>query len=685
MLRLRRYGLNGRLNGNLRQYGTALALVCIAQIARADDVDPFALSPEQLFDATVVSVSKTAEKSGDAPAAVFVLSSEDITRSGATSIPEVLRLVPGVDVAQGGAASWAVGVRGFNGVLTDKLLVLIDGREIYDPLFSGVYWDVQDLPLQDIERIEVIRGPGATLWGANAVNGVINIITKKASQTKGALLKVTAGNQDRAIVTARYGGDIDDNIHMRIYAKYRDEAPSETLSGANANDQWTEWRGGFRADTDVDSIGDTFTLQGDAYHSATGQLRTVPLFAAPFNVVEMEDITADGGNVLGRWNRALGDDSSVTVQTYVDLTARDQLTLKDHRTTFDFDAQYELPALAWNKFLAGIHYRYTSDKLDFTPVIFGAKNTDSEQTYSGFVQDKITVIPDDLFFTLGSKFEHNDFTGFEYQPSGRLQWLIDADDMAWASVSRAVRTPSEIERDLTAVTGTIPLPTALPPPYNILAVAVELTPNSDFKSEELLAYELGYRRQWSSTVQMDVTGFYNDYSRLSTLSLEAPILVVSLPSIYYILPITSTNLTTGKTYGFEGVLNWRAMDNLNLSASYSYLHMQLDGPPSTEAIASEAAVGQSPRNQFNVRSQWDVTDTIAFDTTVYYVDALPGYDVSAYWRLDARIGWRVTDELQLDVVGQNLSDDSHREIGNPTDSNAVAIGRGVYGRLTWHT
>ncbi len=459
MLRLRRYGLNGRLNGNLRQYGTALALVCIAQIARADDVDPFALSPEQLFDATVVSVSKTAEKSGDAPAAVFVLSSEDITRSGATSIPEVLRLVPGVDVAQGGAASWAVGVRGFNGVLTDKLLVLIDGREVYDPLFSGVYWDVQDMPLEDIERIEVIRGPGATLWGANAVNGVINIITKKASQTKGALLKVTAGNQDRAIVTARYGGDIDDNIHMRDHLRRNiaTARPKKRFRGANANDQWTEWRGGFRADTDVDSIGDTFTLQGDAYGSATGSIAHGAAVRMRLSMLSRwRDISADGANVLGRWNRALGDDSSGTVQTYVDLTARDQLTLKDHRTTFDFDAQYELPALAWNKLIVGVPYRYTSDKLDFTPVIFGAKNTDSEQTYSGFVQDKITVIPDDLFFTLGSKFEHNDFTGFEYQPSGRLQWLIDADDMAWASVSRAVRTPSEIERDLTVVTGDDP-------------------------------------------------------------------------------------------------------------------------------------------------------------------------------------------------------------------------------------
>jgi iron complex outermembrane receptor protein len=656
-----------------------MTLCLTGTIARADDntVDPFTLSPEQLFDATVMSVSKTSEKLGDAPAAIYVLTAEDIARSGATSIPEVLRLVPGVDVARGGAASWSIGVRGFNSPLADKLLVLIDGREVYDPLFSGVYWDVQDMPLSNIDHIEVIRGPGASLWGANAVNGVINIITKKASDTKGAFVKVVAGNEDHLIFTAHYGGDLGDNIHWRVYGKYRDVGPEETLTGGNPNDQWTAWRTGFRADTDPDGAGDTFTLQGDAYRSDTGQLRTVPMVVAPYSVLAMENISAQGVNLLGRWNRELGDDSRLTVQSYVDYTQRDQLPLDDHRITFDFDAQYELPQLAWNKPIVGVRYRYTSDDLKFSPVIFGSKTTDSEQTYSGFVQDKITILPDNLYLTLGSKFEHNDFTGFEWQPNGRLQWLIDDKEMSWASVSRAVRTPSELERDLTVLTGVFPPGSPFPVP-----VAVELTPSPNFNSEELIAYELGYRRQWSPTVQMDVTGFYNDYDKLSTLSLLPPQIVLS--PFYFILPIASTNLTKAKTYGFEGVLNWRAMDNLNFSAGYSYLHMQMDGPPSNEAIASEAAVGESPRNQFNIRSQWDVTDRLAFDTTVYYVDAVPGYDVSAYWRLDMRIGWRVSDDLQFDLVGQNLTDQSHREFGNPTDSNAVAIQRAVYGRLTWH-
>lgn len=499
----RRRGKNRRGRRAFANITALLCLTCAAHGAWAADdaVDPFALSPEQLFDATVMSVSKTSEKLGDAPAAVYVLTSEDIMRSGATSIPEVLRLVPGMDVARGGSAAWSIGVRGFNSPLADKLLVLIDGREVYDPLFSGVYWDVQDTPLADIDRIEVIRGPGASLWGANAVNGVINIITKKASETKGALVSVVAGNSDHAIVTARYGGDLGEDIHWRVYGKYRDVAPEDSLTGVDPNDQWSEWRGGFRADTDPDGAGNSFTLQGDAYRSDTGQLRTVPLFVAPFNVVEMEDITAQGGNLLGRWNRDLGDDSRLTVQSYFDYTQRDQLTLADKRTTFDFDAQYELPSFAWNKAIIGVRYRYTSDELDLTPIIFADKTTDSEQTYSGFVQDKITVIPDDLYLTLGSKFEHNDFTGFEWQPNGRLQWLIDDKQMAWAAVSRAVRTPSELERDLTVVTGVIP-PGVFPIP-----VAVELTPSPNFNSEELIAYELGYRRQWTPMVQMDVTAF----------------------------------------------------------------------------------------------------------------------------------------------------------------------------------
>lgn len=653
------------------------ALCTMPAAFAADAVDPFALSPEQLFDATVMSVSKTSEDLRDAPAAVYVITSEDIARSGATSIPEALRMVPGLQVARTNASGWAISVRGFNNALANKLLVLIDGREVYDPLFSGVYWDVQDTPLEDIERIEIIRGPGASLWGANAVNGVINIITKSAADTQGTLVSITSGNDDRAIVTARYGGSMGDDAHWRVYGKYLTRTSTQTPAGGDANDAWAEWRGGFRMDWDPNSHGDTFTVQGEVYGGDGGDLRSLPLLVPPYAMIEDENVSASGANLHGRWSRELGEDSRVTLESYVDLTRRRQFTLKDERSTIDIEGQYELPAWDWQKLIVGGLYRYSVDALTATPIITFTKGTRGDQIVSGFVQDKITLEADRWIVTLGSKFEHNDYSGFEVQPTARLQWLDGKEQMAWASISRAVRTPSQLEQDLDIQSGVIP-PGVLP-----LPIAVELRPSPNFGSEELIAYELGYRRQLAPDVQLDVSGFYNDYAKLSTLSLMAPEIVIS--PFHVILPIATTNLTKAKTYGFEAVVNWRVDDHLNFSATYSYLHMNLIGPSSDLAIASEAAEGQSPRHQFNVRSQWDVSDKLSLDTTVYYVDALPAFPVSAYWRVDTRAAWRLTDSLQFELVGQNIFDNSHREFGAPADASATVVGRSVYGRLTWRS
>lgn len=658
--------------------GTALlAFFCSYESAAAQEaVDPFALSPEQLFDATVVSVSRMPEKLGEAPAAVFVLTTEDIRRSGATSIPEALRLVPGVQVARGSTSGWAVSVRGFNGGLANKLLVLVDGRAVYDPLFSGVYWDVQDTPLEDIERIEVIRGPGATQWGANAVNGVINIITKKAGDTKGSLLSTIAGNREQPVVTMRYGGDAGARAHWRIYGKYLNRPSGDTLSGLDDNDTWEAWRGGFRVDWDENAAGDSFTFQGDLYHNTDGQLRSVPQLTPPYAITRQDDISASGGNILGRWNRAIGSEGRLTVQAYYDRTARNQITLDNSRDTFDLDAQYELPTLGRHRITTGAGYRFTEAKLIPSPIVSVARKTLDEKLFSAFLQDKITIAPERWYATLGSKIEHNDFTGFELQPSARLQWQGEDKQMAWASVSRAVRMPSELENDLHIVSGVIP------PGLLRVPISVDLIPNTDFKSEELIAYEIGYRRQWTDRVATDLTAFYNDYDRLSTLSLQGP-QVVLVPPIHVLLPIALTNMTSAKTYGFEAVANWRATTALNFTAAYSVLHMDLDGPPANVAIASEAAVGQNPQQTFNLRSQWDIDEHFAFDTTLYYVSRLPGYRVNAYWRLDTRLGWRVADGLQLDLVAQDLLTDSHREFNAPTDINATRIGRSIYGRLVW--
>jgi len=646
-------------------------MACAINAVAAESVDNFELSPEQLLSATVMSVSKTSEKLIDAPAAVYVLSNEDIMRSGATSIPEALRLVPGVQVARVNANSWAISVRGFNGTLDDKLLVLIDGRAVYDPLFSGVYWDIQDTVLEDIDRIEIIRGPGATLWGANAVNGVINIITKQAKDTQGNLVSLTAGNQEHGIVEERYGGKLGDDGYYRIYGKYLDRAGERTLSGTDDHDAQTEGRGGFRADWKPDPTAkDDFTVQGDAYHSAAGQLRIMPVFGSAVTQLDQEDLPAHGGNVLARWNHALSDDARFTLQSYVDYTSRDQLLIKDNRATFDTDAQYELPQLGRHKIIAGAGYRYSADNLTGSQFATFTDLGAHTQVFSSFVQDKITLVPKKWFLTLGSKFEHNDFTGFEDEPSARLQWHIDDSQMMWGAVSRAVRTPSRLEEDVHLVQATGPF------------ASLDTLGNPQLRSEKLTAYELGYRKQWTPDVSLDVATFYNNYHSLSTYTSDG--LLLGTNPLRLVFAFIPANVTSAETYGAETTLNWRALPNWNLSTSYSVLEMHLFGPASG-ALGAEDAETQSPNYMANLRSQWDITKTVSLDSMLYYVSGVSSFKVADYARLDMRIGWRIADGLQFNLVGQDLLDPERHEFTSPTDVHtpAVDINRSVYGNIAW--
>lgn len=650
--------------------GSALSgLTCPAYAA---EIDRFSLSPEQLFSATVMSVSKTSEKLMDAPAAIYVLTGDDIMRLGATSVPEALRVVPGVNVARVNSSGWAVSVRGFNSTLANKLLVLIDGREVYDPLYSGVYWDIQDMALEDIERIEVIRGPGASLWGANAVNGVINIITKSSADTQGGLVSALAGNQDRAITTGRYGGKFGENGSWRVYGKYLNRDDEKTVTGMNARDGWEEGRGGFRADfKGTGEHRDEFTVQGDVYNSNTGQWRLASFLSAPFTRLQTEDINAHGGNILGRWTRNFTDDSKLIVQSYVDFSARDQLLIRDERRSFDLDAQYELPQFDRHKVIAGGRYRLSDDTLSqTTPTVSFTSPDRTDQLFSAFVQDKITLEEKTWYLTLGSKFEHNDYTGFEIQPNARLQWHPDEEQMVWASVSRAVRTPSRLERDLTIAQ----LTGAFSFSFNTIG-------DRQFDSEELIAYELGYRRQITPKLSLDVAAFYNDYDNLSTLTLTS--FDLSLPAPLF-LNYTYGNQTAGEAYGVETTANWRALESLNLSASHSLLVLALHNPDSL-ALNPAQPETQSPKYQANLRASWDIIQDVSYDTTLYYVSALSDFQTSSHVRMDMRLGWRITDGLQFDLVGQDLFDPSHREFTSPTDTHVLAtdIGRSIYGKLTW--
>lgn len=635
-----------------------------------EEIDPFALSPQQLFSATVMSATKTDDTWWNTPAAVYVLDSEDIARAGATSIPEALRLVPGVQVARINTGGWALTIRGFNGDLANKLLVLMDGREVYNHLFSGVYWDVQDTLLEDIDRIEVIRGPGATLWGANAVNGIINIITKTAAETQGTLVSTLAGNQEK-IGVARYGGKTKDGTAYRIYGKGFNRDGLDPLPGNLRAGDWNQGRGGFRLDSGE------FTLQGDAYSSRTGAFYNAPSLTPPHAVLTHEITSARGSNILTRWTHKRGENQRLTIQSYLDYERRESLLLTDETASFDFDTQYEFSPSLHHRTVAGGRLRYTLNELTGSPAARFGEEWRNDPLISAFVQDKITLDPERWFLTLGSKFEHHYFTGFEIEPGAQLQFHPNNRQMLWASLARAVRTPSVLERDDTILLAVVRMPGAPVP------ISVPVVPSPHLDSEDLLAHEIGYRHRLTSGLMLDVTTFYNDYRKLASNVVLAPSVVNNgIDPIHFQLPIQIQNLTTGSTYGFETMLDWQAHENLNLSASLSLFKMELHGPSSI-ALDPEAAEGRSPQQQFNLLARWNPTDATTFDSTLYYVSELGGLGIGDYWRLDLHWGWEIDQQMSFDLAGQNLLNGKHQEFRLDPSGRNVEISPVVYGKLTW--
>src|SRR4051812_6669490 len=451
-----------------------------------------------LMKITVTSVSKRPEKLSDAAAAIYVITGEDIRRAGATSIPEALRLAPGLEVARQDSHTWAISSRGFNDEFANQLLVLIDGRSVYTPLFAGVYWDVQDLPLEDINQIEVIRGPGASLWGANAVNGVINITTKRARDTQGLLVTGGGGNEEIGFGSLRYGGKIGDDMFYRVYAKYLDRDDSALPNGSDANDNWSMWRGGFRWDwqaTDENLL----TLQGDIYTGELNQTVLVPTLTAPFAEFLQDKVHVGGGNLLGRWNHRFSDSSELAFKAYYDRTERDRVVFSETRDTFDLDLQHRFQLGGWNDIIVGLGYNLTADSLDNTFAVSFDPRHRTDSLYSGFVQDEIELIQDQLRLTLGTKLEHNDYTGWEVQPNARLSWSITKKQTAWFAASRAISTPSRAEDDIRINRLAIPPGIVGPVPGLVSQFG-----SRDMDSKELIAFELGYRIQPHERVTFDL-------------------------------------------------------------------------------------------------------------------------------------------------------------------------------------
>ncbi len=642
------------------------------------------LSLEELINIDITSVSKREQKLLEAPAAIFVITQEDIKRSGATSIPELLKMAPGIEVARIDTNKWAISARGFNSRFANKLLVLIDGRSVYTPLFSGVYWDAQDILLEDIERIEVIRGPGATLWGANAVNGVINVITKKAKDTQGMLVTGGAGDEELGFGAFRYGNNIGKDISFRVYGKYfeRDDAKFSTSEGAF--DSWDSLRGGFRLDWQLSSK-DSLTVEGDIYENNLGQTTTIPIFTAPYyEILNVEDSDINGDNVLGRWEHAFSIDSKLMTQLYYDQNQWTNAGFAYDRETIDFELQHQFILTKRNAILWGAGYRFTNDYGwdSFTMAL--SPESHEEHLFSAFLQDEITLVQKELKLTIGSKIEHNNSTDVELQPNVRLMWTPNDRHSLWAAVSHAVRTPSRGENDIRLNTSIIAPGTLFD---NSPVALIAFYGNRDFESEELNAYEFGYRILVSNKLSFDIATFYNEYDELRSVEQLDSFLTYWEGLTYLTIPYSFVNSMYGKTYGVELSASWQPTNWWRLSAAYSYLQMELYLDEASGINLPEITTGESPHHQLSLRSSFDITKRIQFDWWLRYVDSLPALDIDSYTALDCRLAWNPIKNIELSVTGQNLTDNQHPEFKQEmfVNSSYTEVERSVYLKFTWRS
>jgi iron complex outermembrane receptor protein len=607
----------------------------IDQLSKVDVVAP-SLNME------VSTVERQESTVGKTPAAVFVITNEMIRRSGVRTIPDALRLAPGVQVAQKTANEWAVTIRGFNDVYADKLLVQIDGRQVYTPLFGGVYWDVQDLVLEDVERIEVIRGPGATIWGANAVNGVINIITKGSKQTQGGYFEGRAGSEERGSTVARYGGQLGENATYRLYGKWFDRDQSH-LEGEEAWDDWRQARTGFRIDW-TPQKSDAFTLQGDYYDGYSGKAGMIasasPQPSGDFVQRYVEDQHVSGGNVLGRWTHVVDDDSDWSLQWYYDRAERhDQAlpTLLDY-DILDFDFQYRFPLADRHSIICGLGYRNYNDYLLTAYNMGFLPPKKSDDLFSYFVQDQIELREDLFYLILGSKFEHNDYTGFELQPTARVLWTPDEKRCLWAAISRGVQTPTRLTHD--------GLGRKRSGWYSGFPVFNVYNGSSSLDAADVIAYEAGMRAQPTKRFNWDLAAFFNNYQHLLGF-VRGNAHLGQTPDDYQAAfqDYEAVSNITGETYGFE------------LAAGYGFMREQLHEPSTVAGFYEEESYF---RNEFNLWLAGDLGEHWFTDFVWRYVDNADG--VPNYFVMDVRLAYLPRPNLEYALVGRNLLEGPHYEV-----------------------
>lgn len=672
----------------------AIAPLCTTTLADSDG-DLFGLNLTQLMNLEVVSATKRPRTLADTAAAMHVISQDDIRRSGATTLPEILRQAPGVEVARISASTWAVTVRGFQSQFANKLLVMVDGRSVYTPLYSGVYWDAEMPMLEDIDRIEVIRGPGSSVWGSNAVNGVINIITKHSADTQGQLLTAGAGDVENGFVRARTGHDYGSGT-VRVYGQYRDRDQSiDAATGASAEDDYQASAAGFRSDWD-NGDADRFTLQSDYQQLKKNINISLHPYVASQIPEFMENIGSDNANLLFRWQRPFTNGDSQELQTYVDWTDRNESTYAYRRTTVDIDYQYNLHQMSMNRLTLGLNYRYISDHFEGTDA-FDLEEPDLDYDQGTmFIQDEISFT--DKFATiLGVKLESTAFTDFEYQPTARFLFTPDNDLTLWAAVSRAIATPSRASREIT-INNSVPASleqSVIDYVASIPAGAIytdgiiygSLKGNPEYESESVLSYELGYRHQITPTVFIDATTYYNEYHNLRTFSTDSPALTLrpQTPPVYIgIVNLIYGNDAEAHSSGFEMAANWAPFTTWQLKLTYSYFNLVVEPDEGHSGLGASELSDQSPLHQAMLRSQHELGEQWEFDWTVKYMDELPNDEIEAYTDMDMRLGYRATPEVDLALVGRDLFASPRTEFQDTIQGPyRTEMARSVHLQATW--
>lgn len=631
------------------------------------------LTLAQLGDVEVTAQSKEPTQVWNTPAPIYVLTGEDIRRSGVTSIPDALRLVPGVNVFRvNGSRNWAVGIRGLADQFSKYVLVLIDGRTVYTPLFGGVWWTINNVMLEDIDRIEVIRGPGGTIWGADAVNGVINIVTKHSQDTKGALVSTGGGNVDHNTEDLRYGAQHHDWT-WRADGFGFVRGPEFHTDGQPDYDRSRDGQIGFRFDHDTPS--NELTVQGDAYWGKFGDAQKLSTYDPPASFISYRSTNVSGGDLRGRWRRRFRNESDVYLQAFWSHDHRIGSNFGEDRDTFDLDFLHRLAARAHQQFTYGLGMRLSPSTITQTTLTqeFNPPHL-TDSIYSAFVQDELRIFPAKLSLTLGSKLEHNNYTGFEYQPSARLLFTPTDKSSAWAGVSRAVRTPDRVEENIQVDVF------AFPP-----AVFARVLGNHHLRAERLIAYEGGFRTLIRSRMYLTASGFYNAYRNIiaSGALKVTPPPIPPFPPGTVLLTTQFANGIHGSTEGAEIAPDWQATSFWRIRAGLSYLNIDLNDEAGFKDFNTLKILrGSSPAYQSFIQSHINLPHHFEFDQSFRYVDSLPAQSVRAYTTADARLGWNATRSLSLSVTGQNLFQPHHAEFGiDPPPT--VLIKRGVYAKLVW--